>query len=639
MIFYINPNVTYFELFKIEFLFKNVMKCVIMMRMKRLILVSVFLLAILAMCAVSAADDTSADNLTVEEIDNTVSIDESVDNETIESGTDEPVLSEKKDSRMTVNTSIDKNDEIIDEIVVTDYDAENTYFHVKFPQKVNGTLSLYIDNNYMSNKTITAKNHYFSMYSKDYNLTYNKHTWEIKYSGDDSYAPKSVNGSFQLLPYDVSEVGIVYGTTELLEIFINEGTGNVIATIDDKKYSAPIIRGVATITLPSLSMGYHNLHIDYAGDKNLAAFSLDRAVEVYGYPTEVWNTAYNSKDATISLQLPSNAKGNLQVKVNDEEIKNVPLVNGFASVSLSDYKELGKEYWIDAKYTGSDYKILEFGEFLYSEPIVKVDTELIKGKEYTLTFELPSTYSGNLTVIVPGSYFLESDHPINTKVVNGKASVKFIANKSGPINMEYEDSKGNYFYPEAYIFVGQDPNMSASVESKAGENPVFKVNVAKDAGGAITVLINGKKYSSSYFTGSGSLTIPGLADGTYTAVVIYSGDDNYISTSKTLTFTKASKKVSKPNKITLTLKKVKVKKSAKKLILTATLKINGKAVKGKWIKFKFNKKAIKAKTNKKGIAKVTIKKNVLKKLKVGKKVKYQASYGKKVAKRTAKVKR
>jgi invasion protein IalB len=91
--------------------------------------------------------------------------------------------------------------------------------------------------------------------------------------------------------------------------------------------------------------------------------------------------------------------------------------------------------------------------------------------------------------------------------------------------------------------------------------------------------------------------------------------------------------------VKLTLKKVNVKKSAKKLVLTSTLKINGKAVKGKIIKFKFNKKVYKAKTNKKGVAKVTIKKKALKKLKNGKKITYQASYGKTVKKVKVKVKK
>ena len=93
------------------------------------------------------------------------------------------------------------------------------------------------------------------------------------------------------------------------------------------------------------------------------------------------------------------------------------------------------------------------------------------------------------------------------------------------------------------------------------------------------------------------------------------------------------------NYLKLTLKKVKVKKSAKKLVLTAKLTKGKKMIKGKKITFKFNKKTYKVKTNKKGIAKIKIKSKVLKKLKVGKKVKYQAKYGKLVVKRTAKVKK
>jgi hypothetical protein len=183
--------------------------------------------------------------------------------------------------------------------------------------------------------------------------------------------------------------------------------------------------------------------------------------------------------------------------------------------------------------------------------------------------------------------------------------------------------------------------MVATIDSKAGNDPVVKVNVANDAGGAISVIVNGNEYSSSYFTKNGSLTIPGLADGTYTAIVTYSGDYKYPTVSKTITFTKTSKNTptKKADKISLKLSKVTVKKSAKKLVLKATLKINGKVVKGKKITYKFNKKTYKAKTNKNGVAKVTIKKSVLKKLKVGKKVKYQASYGKTTVKQTVKVKK
>ena len=81
-------------------------------------------------------------------------------------------------------------------------------------------------------------------------------------------------------------------------------------------------------------------------------------------------------------------------------------------------------------------------------------------------------------------------------------------------------------------------------------------------------------------------------------------------------------------KTILTLKKVTVKRFAKKLTIQAILKVNGNVVKDKLIKFKFNKKSYKAKTNAKGVAKITVKKAVLKKLKKGKKVTYTAKYGK-----------
>ena len=84
--------------------------------------------------------------------------------------------------------------------------------------------------------------------------------------------------------------------------------------------------------------------------------------------------------------------------------------------------------------------------------------------------------------------------------------------------------------------------------------------------------------------------------------------------------------------------KTSVKKKDKKLLLKATLKINGKAVKGKKIKFTFKGKTYKAKTNKKGMAKVTIKKTVIKKLKKGKKYSVKVKYLKDTIKTTVNVK-
>ena len=169
------------------------------------------------------------------------------------------------------------------------------------------------------------------------------------------------------------------------------------------------------------------------------------------------------------------------------------------------------------------------------------------------------------------------------------------------------------------------------------------VKLPNDATGTITLNIAGKEYTFPVVNGAASIKVPQLANGNYPYTITYSGDFKYSSFNKTgsLTVNKPSQQTTpaKPvTKTTLTLKKVKVKRSAKKLTIQATLKVNGKAVKGKIIKFKFNKKSYKAKTNAKGVAKITVKKAVLKKLKKGKKVTYTAKYGKITKKVTVKVK-
>ena len=87
------------------------------------------------------------------------------------------------------------------------------------------------------------------------------------------------------------------------------------------------------------------------------------------------------------------------------------------------------------------------------------------------------------------------------------------------------------------------------------------------------------------------------------------------------------------NPYTLTFSKIsKIKKSAKKTTIKLTLKKNGKIQKNKKVTLTVAGKTYTAKTNKKGVATFTIKKAAVKKLKVNKKTKLVAKYGKNITK-------
>ena len=146
---------------------------------------------------------------------------------------------------------------------------------------------------------------------------------------------------------------------------------------------------------------------------------------------------------------------------------------------------------------------------------------------------------------------------------------------------------------------------------------------AVGAGEKVKFTINGKTTTvTTDKNGVAKIKITDLPK-TYTIKTTYNG--------KTYTNTVTVKQVLSASKVT-------VKKTAKKFTLKAKLKINGKLIKGKYIKFKFNGKTYKVKTNAKGIAQKTFNKKFIKKLKKGKTYTVKVTYLKDTIKTIVKVK-
>ena len=285
-------------------------------------------------------------------------------------------------------------------------------------------------------------------------------------------------------------------------------------------------------------------------------------------------------------------------------------------------------------YTRSYSKILESNNIYvrlanymsgtFTVKITEKSTKKVIVKKMSVTGEMRYNWYGEeLPIYYP--YYIPLKELKKGKTYN--IEVTFHGGKSKPyttftVLKQTFKATGNY----RYVFsvcndtitgkYGDSVNLRLNVNGKKiPKNQIVKIKIGKST-------FNAKAYKDGFV----KFTVPNTVGvGKHSMDVTYKG-------------VKVSKKITV--KHLLALKTVNVKKSAKKLVLQATLgKLAGKYLQNKKITFKFNGKKYIAKTNNKGVAKITVGSSVLKNLKVGKNVAYQATYLKDTVKKTVKVKK
>ena len=315
----------------------------------------------------------------------------------------------------------------------------------------------------------------------------------------------------------------------------------------------------------------------------------------------------------IQVKLPSNANGNITVKIGNEtnnfktseEIKVVGLTSGLNDINVT-YN--GNEIYNPKSFITNIS--VEKWSIQSNESIITITNHTIP----EVTVKLPSDINGSGFVSINGK-----DYPINLE--NGYGSLKIndlTPNDYNAIFTFKGDNKYNnltsnvMFYVPKPVLKANDMNIyytsgfKYTVQVTASGMPV--------AGKQISFILNGKK-TFAVTDNNGFATIKLNLPPKSTK---YSVSAEYRGT--------VIKNKVKINSI-VKAKNVKVKKSAKTLKIKVSLKkVDGKFLKSKKITLKFKGKTYKAKTNKKGVATFKIKKNVLKKLKKGKKYTYKVSY-------------
>ena len=477
----------------------------------------------------------------------------------------------------------------------------------------------------------------------------------LSYSGDDRYPASGYENLLNVSYYGVV-CDIVDGKRIVSLTLPANATGNLVIYNDNRGtkllFSKALENGYAEIDLSGLTIGVYELRAVYDGDDYTSRKFTDK-FNIYP-KVNITQGAVVDEDITILVDL-DNSTGYLFMVIDGKHPVLEEIVDGKVSHIESTLGYIKGIHNVTFQYFGDSFDESLFNGYVETFNLLpKPITYSVRGTDNgELIITVPEDMTGTLTVYQGEDKILEIDAEIEegdyvidgygvsvtirdgTKTIVVDVSKLLDENDPSKSKRQFtvESDSDTYvdFTADAVVgkkkpvIVGGNLNMVYSSAKKYSVT-VYGSNGKAAKGEKVTFLINNKAYGVAYTNANGVASIViSKNPGTYKITAKALG----VSITKKLTVTHI-----------LTLKKVKVKKSAKKLVLTATLKkLNGKYLKGKKITFKFNGKKFTAKTNKKGIAKVTVKKAVLKKLKVGKKVKYQATYLKDTVQKSVKVKK
>ncbi|MDO5824097.1 PQQ-binding-like beta-propeller repeat protein [Methanobrevibacter sp.] len=250
--------------------------------------------------------------------------------------------------------------------------------------------------------------------------------------------------------------------------------------------------------------------------------------------------------------------------------------------------------------TSEDNRLFALSDATLTDPDLEVSvSDIVEGEDALITIKINNRTTGNVSFTLNDIvYSFEISNGTILKTIPNLSAGTYIVNVTYPGDLRFNStSKSATFTVKAIA------SLSTQVSGSA-----VTLRLPGDATGTLTIKVNGKTYSRTLANGKAAIS---LADGTYSAVVTYSGDSKYVGFTKTVKVTvkKPVKIVKKPSKITAQKKTFKAKAKTKKY--TVTLKSGKTAIKKVKLTIKIKNKTYKATTNSKG--KATFKINKLNK--------------------------
>ena len=368
----------------------------------------------------------------------------------------------------------------------------------------------------------------------------------VKFEGNDVYLPSqdatkfTVSKIVSATNITVSDINV--GDDAVIDIAVSNVTSGVISVrVDNTVYNVVIVDGKGTLVVSNLAAGYYTVVAKFAeNDMYLASMDTVRFTVSKLASTITVNVSNINvgDDAVIGIAVPEVTSGVASVTVNGKSY-NVAVVDGKGTLVVSNLA--AGYYTVVAKFAENDMYLasMDTVRFTVSKlaSTITVNVSNINvGDDAVIGIAVPEVTSGVASVTVNGkSYNVAVVDGKGSLIVSGLAAGSYdVVAKFAETDMYLASENSAKFTVSKLVISSMDVDVK---DIKVGDDAVISVALPEDATGNVTVNINGKNYTAVVKYGVASVTVPNLANGTYSVSVFYNGDDTYMPMENSTKFT------------------------------------------------------------------------------------------------------
>ena len=326
----------------------------------------------------------------------------------------------------------------------------------------------------------------------------------------------------------------------LIDVTIDKkATGNIAVIVDGDKYDVAIVNGSAKLTLSDLPAGVYYIEAKYNGNSivtesyNSTKFTIDLI------DSSIAVEAKNIKcgeEAVITATVTNGATGTVTFFVNGKTYV-VDITDSVATLKIADLTTGDCPvfaYYNGDKYYKTSYNSTTFNVAKLASTTTVNVSDIKVGEDAVIDISVPEITSGVVSVTVGDAIY-------NVAVVDGKGSLTLSGLASGSYDVvakfngddKYLASEDSAKFNVAKLASTTTVNVS---DIKVGEDAVIDISVPEITSGVVSVTVGDAIYNVAVVDGKGSLTLSGLASGSYDVVAKFNGDDKYLASEDSAKF-------------------------------------------------------------------------------------------------------